>query len=254
MDVWQIAPDHIDIYFPPQSQSLNSLWSNPLSSHPIPVPSLSPSPSHSLEPPNNWTSLPPSTSPYHTTYHPLFEIDAFIAQLESGNSGGGQVNAKRVRVGLSGEGREIWGIRISSTPVEEGEEGGEYDWEEGLRNFKGGEDGEEEVEEELQPVDGKRDTYDYDPSEDVGFECASTSDSEEEWGWEVEVIHEDGTITWEPVFNESENATEQSRGGKKNKEVIKKGFLITGAQHAREVRPLPSHPIAISHRLSNSHS
>ena len=160
-------------------------------------------------------------------YHPLFEIDAFIAQLESElENKGGLVRAKRVKVGMSGEGREIWGLRISSTPEEW--EGEEYDWAKAMKTFRFGE--EEEVE-DIELEDGKRDTYDYDPSEDIGFEYATG----EEWGWEAEVINEDGTISWEPIFNERKSKSLSSAAKSKR---IKKGFLITGAQHSREVSHL----------------
>lgn len=155
---------------------------------------------------------------------------------------------KRVRVGLSGEGREIWGVRITSTP--EGPEDKEYDWEEELKNFGIGEV--EEEAEELQPVIGQRDSYDYDPEADVGF-----SDGEEEWDWEVEVMNEDGSITWERIFNESMNESipPKTTRGKKNKGAdVKKGFLITGAQHAREVRPIPFLPHIPNTLLTLPHS
>ena len=147
------------------------------------------------------------------------------------------MSAKRVKVGMSGEGREIWGLRISST-LEERER--EHDWEKGMKTFGFG----EEPVEELDLGDRKRDTHDYDPSEDIGFEYATA----EECDWEVEVLNEDGTISWEPIFHESKSKGISATAKNKRKGVVKKGFLITGAQHAREVRHL--FPLSDSHNNS----
>jgi extracellular matrix protein 14 len=114
LDIWQVTPDHVDIYFPaPTSPSSSRIIAYPHSSTLIPIPPPSP-PSYSqtqtkTNPPTNWTSLPPLFSPYHTSYHPLFEIDSFLYALEREHPELVEV----FRVGISGEGRDLLGVRIS---------------------------------------------------------------------------------------------------------------------------------------------
>jgi hypothetical protein len=68
---------------------------------------------------SNWTTLPPTTSPYHAAYHPLFEIDSFLYQLEREHPSLMSV----FRVGISGEGRELLGVEISSSGWTDSEAG-----------------------------------------------------------------------------------------------------------------------------------
>jgi extracellular matrix protein 14 len=124
-----VTPEHIDIYFPPNATNNNNddqLSIPPLSAHahsttliPIPRPSYSRNANDEPNPNTNWTSQPPSTSSYHAAYHPLFEIEAFLRELAREYPG----LVTLVKVGMSGEGREVWGVRVSSSEREDGKEG-----------------------------------------------------------------------------------------------------------------------------------
>lgn len=221
LDVWQITPSHIDIYFPPQDTSFTfpgSQWAYPESTHPIPIPvplsdpasfrASAPYPTASTSPAlleTNWTTLPPSSSPFHTAYHPLFEIDAFLAELEAKRENGAGL-VKKVRVGVSGQGREIWGVKISNTP-ESGEQEDLYEYEDEFgdedHSFSSLASSSEEDAAECAPLASGAtppapswtDTFIHDPTEDLAGESCG-----DDWSWEVEVIAEDGTVTWEPMF------------------------------------------------------
>lgn len=106
-----MTQDHVDIYFPaPSSTSSSRIIAYPHSSTLIPnTPPSHPQTQTQTNPPTNWTSLPPLSSPYHTSYHPLFEIDSFLYALEREHPELVEV----FRVGISGEGRDLLGVRIS---------------------------------------------------------------------------------------------------------------------------------------------
>src|ERR1700734_3490866 len=114
LDIWQVTPEHIDIYFPPPPHHSRAVLSYPSQLYdyphpPAPTPVAPPSPSSPSTLDANWTTLPPLTPPYHASYHPLFEIESFLHELERE-----QPELVSVfRAGISGEGREVVGIKIS---------------------------------------------------------------------------------------------------------------------------------------------
>jgi extracellular matrix protein 14 len=116
LDIWQVTPNHVDVYWPPPSvQSADSLVEDHLRDYPhsanvIPISAprvLSASQT------NNWTSSP-SLSTFHEDYHPLHEIESFMSQLAQDYPALVQV----IRVGISGEGRELLGVQIGSSPLQ----------------------------------------------------------------------------------------------------------------------------------------
>lgn len=128
LDVWQVAPgSHVDIFSPVSAPLLPlSLQGIPHSLKNIPAPELSASsipPSKSLIAEWDLSSLANTT--FHSSYHPLFEIEAFIHELAS-------LHPDMIRVttlGHSGEGREMSALSISrahyDTVIEDETKGGE---------------------------------------------------------------------------------------------------------------------------------
>lgn len=170
----------------------------------------------------NWTSLPPSSSLFHKVYHPLFEIDAFILELASksrDNSTNSSTVVERVRIGLSGEGREIWGVKISKDDI-------------------------------LSRSSGTRENVDREVSKAGRIDKkARRAKKAKNAKQEKKIKGREGGKT----NGNKKRANMAGRGrkktkGKKNKKM---GFVITGAQHAREVHLSPG-PNKFNERLTDS--
>ncbi|KAF7969474.1 hypothetical protein HWV62_27265 [Athelia sp. TMB] len=118
LDVWQVTPDHVDVYWPPPtSQSGAAAFEDHLadyahSAHSIPIPAPHTPSTSPARDSLNWTSSPAS-SIFHDDYHPLHEIESFMSELAQEHPDIVQV----VRVGISGKGRELLGVRIGSPAI-----------------------------------------------------------------------------------------------------------------------------------------
>jgi hypothetical protein len=69
---------------------------------------------HGLIHPSSWNLSSLENSTFHSTYHPLYEIDEFVLGLAELHPS----TVKVVELGHSGEGREMLGMVISSGPVQ----------------------------------------------------------------------------------------------------------------------------------------
>ncbi|EPQ51249.1 hypothetical protein GLOTRDRAFT_108207 [Gloeophyllum trabeum ATCC 11539] len=107
LDVWQVTPSYIDIYFPLSSGSASALLNRahtsiPLASSHIDTPPYPPLPDLS-----DITSL---NTTYHAAYHPLPAIRDFLKSLADQHPD----KITLIPLGHSGEGREMVGVKISS--------------------------------------------------------------------------------------------------------------------------------------------
>ena len=112
MDLWQVAQSHIDIYSPPSSPELPiSLLELPHSSRNITIDahSFKLSTKSLAESVSDWNLPSLANTTYHSDYHPLFEIEAFINRLAALNPNTTQLH----RLGHSGQGREMVSLTIS---------------------------------------------------------------------------------------------------------------------------------------------
>ncbi|KAJ7751749.1 peptidase M14 [Mycena maculata] len=114
LDIWQIGRDatpHVDIYFPPSSDGPpGALLSTPHSMTNISVPDPNPQP-YALGTPGNWTLDTLENTTFHAEYHPQWEVDAFIHEMARTHP----ESVTILRLGHSGEGREILGMKISAS-------------------------------------------------------------------------------------------------------------------------------------------
>ncbi|KAF8066532.1 peptidase M14 [Lyophyllum atratum] len=108
LDLWHVAHSHVDVYSPSSAPALPPA----LRAIPHALQSNISTPEHttyaartSME----WDRLPLKNTTFHTAYHPLFEIDIFIRELEELHPDLVQVNS----LGHSGTGREMLGLTIS---------------------------------------------------------------------------------------------------------------------------------------------
>lgn len=113
LDIWQISSSQsrIDIYSPSPSQplplsliSISHTSSNISAS--VPLQESPPSPGAL---PSKWNLTSLENSTYHSSYHPLWEVDAFIHELARLYP----ETASVFELGHSAEGREMWGLKIS---------------------------------------------------------------------------------------------------------------------------------------------
>ncbi|EIM83831.1 uncharacterized protein STEHIDRAFT_82714 [Stereum hirsutum FP-91666 SS1] len=224
-DVWQATPQHVDIFFPRQpflsdsSSSPHSLQDSfnhlaPYAYHDTAIPRVSlptmdlhTSSQTELESdPWNLSSLADST--FYSTYHTLDDIYAFMHDLAA------QYPEKitLVPLGHTGEGREMYAMEIRTPSADDNQSGANF-------NFGG--------EEDLEKEKGATLRDELPPAELVG---------NEEWS---QGVHAE---------KNKDNKSKKGKKGKKpkgkngrrrkDKERVeiggKAGFIITGAQHARE--------------------
>lgn len=154
----------------------------------------------------NMTSLSDTT--FHSTYHPIFEIDEFMHTLATLHPD----KVTLVSLGHSAQGREMYVLRIAS-PSESGTGGGEGKGKKGKKKGR----------------KGRKVTGDVGPPADWEIVC----DDEE--------VIEDDEPTNEDGDTSAQGPSELARRKRKGKQA----FVLTGAQHAREVRLSPKF---ISHR------
>ncbi|KAF8994722.1 hypothetical protein BDQ17DRAFT_1081801 [Cyathus striatus] len=191
LDIWHHTSTEVHIYTPedePIPSELRFFEHNQMK-----ISSPSPSASSKSGAPVNWNLASFTNSTFHDMYHPLFEIDEFILQLQ-------ELFPEKVRVreiGHSAEGREMRAISVSSTPIEE----------------LGGEEEEDNEWDIVEVEDASEDSKDL------------KKDKKEK-----------------SKKDKKKNKKKGKKGkGRKNPppaEKSKLGFVIVGAQHAREVRCL----------------
>jgi extracellular matrix protein 14 len=102
LDVWHATPDHIDIYFP--SNSTRSPIKLPFEDFPM----LDFQPAQTVNPTAWNTSF--STSTFHSSYHPLSEIQDFISDLAKEHPDLMEV----ISIGRTSEQREMTVLKISN--------------------------------------------------------------------------------------------------------------------------------------------
>lgn len=119
MDIWQITPDWLDVYFPPLSTQVapcpestieNKLLSYSHTSSLIPINAF-PGENQSHEQPTD--DVQSLNTTFHRSYHPLFEIDLFLDTLATEFS----ILTRKFEVGRSAQGRAIDALFISSGEV-----------------------------------------------------------------------------------------------------------------------------------------
>lgn len=108
MDIWQVGKSYVDIWFPPSDaqvpQPLREIR-HTTSQIPLEDPHATPRPLA-----EDWRLDSLGNSTFHSTYHPLYEIDAFLHELVELRPD----IVRLVNLGHSGEGREMMGITIST--------------------------------------------------------------------------------------------------------------------------------------------
>ncbi|KAJ7123459.1 hypothetical protein C8R44DRAFT_783821 [Mycena epipterygia] len=113
LDIWQISSHsapHVDIYSPPSAPPLpHALLATPHSLSNISVPASRPE-LHAVEIPDDWDLGSLENSTFHATYHPQWEVDAFIHAMARMHP----ESVSLLRLGHSGEEREIMGMKISA--------------------------------------------------------------------------------------------------------------------------------------------
>jgi len=110
LDLWQVAQSHVDIYSPPSVPELPiSLLELPHSSRNITIDARSLSTKSLAESVEDWNLPSLANTTYHSDYHPLFEIEAFINRLAALYPNTTQLH----RLGHSGQGREMVSLTIS---------------------------------------------------------------------------------------------------------------------------------------------
>lgn len=105
LDVWQATPTHIDIYFP--SNSTRPPIKLPFEDFPMADPGSTPP--ANLTNPTSW-NMTFSNSTFHSSYHPLPEIDNFISGLAREHPD----LVELLSIGRSGEQREMTVVKISN--------------------------------------------------------------------------------------------------------------------------------------------
>ncbi|OCH89190.1 hypothetical protein OBBRIDRAFT_794542 [Obba rivulosa] len=109
LDVWNVGSSHVDVYFPSHSEYLSSAFS----SINVPNETTSVTKSAILSVPNiagtQWNLSSLANTTYHSVYHPLYEIESFMRELESLYPDIVQLSY----IGHSAEGREMIGMKIS---------------------------------------------------------------------------------------------------------------------------------------------
>ncbi|KAF9652688.1 hypothetical protein BDM02DRAFT_3088647, partial [Thelephora ganbajun] len=102
LDIWQTTPTHVDIYFP--SNSTRSPIKLPFEDFPVfdfePVQTVNPT---------TW-NMSFSTSTFHSSYHPLPEIEGFISDLANEYPD----LVKLVSIGRTAEQREMTALKFSN--------------------------------------------------------------------------------------------------------------------------------------------
>jgi len=148
-DVWQTGHSHVDIYFPrrviaetelghlpfhlpPGTSHRIDRWNRDASSythaHARPPPATAPAvlvaaTDSAGEIRGHWDVVSPSNATFHGQYHPLEEIESFVGDLAAAYPR--QVSV--VRLGHSGEGREMFALEISSDALGGGGHGRSHD-------------------------------------------------------------------------------------------------------------------------------
>jgi hypothetical protein len=107
LDIWQATPSHVDIYEDPFSDTPPSLLDL---THTESYVDATPGyfGSHDQFDEGDWDLASLDNTSFHSTYHPQHEIDAFmrdIAELRP-------ELANVVSLGHSGEGREVWALKL----------------------------------------------------------------------------------------------------------------------------------------------
>ncbi|KDQ52245.1 hypothetical protein JAAARDRAFT_50362 [Jaapia argillacea MUCL 33604] len=108
LDVWHVTPEYVDIYFS-SSPLPQALVHHRHTSHPLPTYSRLPSSSTAEK--SSWNLTQLEGNVYHSDYHPLYEIDGFMHEIAALYPD----LVTLVRLGHSGEGREMFGVKISTT-------------------------------------------------------------------------------------------------------------------------------------------
>ncbi|KAF8148038.1 peptidase M14 [Crassisporium funariophilum] len=112
LDVWHATDSYVDIYSPPDSLTLPTELRD-LPHTTTPISSETPTP-RKLQ--TAWDSISLENTTFHDTYHPLYEIESFMRQLNSTHA-----NFRLANLGHTAEGREMLGLTISNGPYEEEE-------------------------------------------------------------------------------------------------------------------------------------
>ncbi|OBZ77987.1 hypothetical protein A0H81_01861 [Grifola frondosa] len=109
-DVWQVGHSHVDIFSHNDFQS-------PLNDAKLLLQSQSQIPNtHASQPPvrlspGSWDLSSLANTTYHSSYHPLYEIEEFMQEMAEQYPGFVQL----VNLGHSAEGREMFAMRLSKT-------------------------------------------------------------------------------------------------------------------------------------------
>ncbi|TFK50372.1 hypothetical protein OE88DRAFT_1660708 [Heliocybe sulcata] len=107
-DVWQIGESRMDSYLPSPTPRSPATLTYPHTTLPVSSPHLS---APFYPPPSDVSDLTSLNTTYHAGYHPLPAIHSFLASLA--NQHPDQVSL--VPLGHSGEGREMVGVRVTSS-------------------------------------------------------------------------------------------------------------------------------------------
>ncbi|KAF7760075.1 hypothetical protein Agabi119p4_10751 [Agaricus bisporus var. burnettii] len=109
VDIWQVTDSHIDIYTPPHDQNTRFGFED------IPHTSsyIETKANYTYTRPDDWRLESFATSEYHATYHPLFEIEQFMDELQKLYPD----TIKLRSIGRSFEGRDLRAITLSAPSV-----------------------------------------------------------------------------------------------------------------------------------------
>ncbi|KAF9044289.1 hypothetical protein BJ165DRAFT_1528848 [Panaeolus papilionaceus] len=114
LDVWHATSSFVDVYSPPDAPVLPTNLIN-LAHTTTLVPAQAPTRGRAQ---SNWDLGTLDNSTFHDSYHPLYEIEAFLHELADSHP----KFTRLINLGHSAEGREMLGLTISSGDYEEEED------------------------------------------------------------------------------------------------------------------------------------
>jgi hypothetical protein len=125
LDIWQSTPSTLDIYFPSSSSPIpRYLTPFPCQSSVIPPHSYTPPHRVGDDSTSRWNLSTLENNTFHQSYHPLYEIEAFMLELEETFPS----HARVVQIGETSEGRVMHALEIFETLPQAQEETNHDSW------------------------------------------------------------------------------------------------------------------------------